>query len=113
MKCDAKCKKLGVLVVVRGHSRAVVIAPFEMHRILACRSRHVCVPVLHRFWDMASCWWKTYPTCIWRHHWGWPHSNFDQDLWHQKTAVCVILRLAILLATDGHTVTAYKPTALV
>jgi len=49
MKCDAKCKKLGVLVVVRGHSRAVVIAPFEMHRILACRSRHVCVPVLHRF----------------------------------------------------------------
>ena len=58
----------------------------------------------------------TYPTCIWRRQWRWPHSNFPEFFCTRKRRVpgllcgivCVILRLLFwqnfnLRQTDGRT----------
>ena len=116
-----KIHKMGVVWgVVRGHPRSSEMLPFDRahttsYSTLIETMRLSCTVVEIRSGICRNSPTLPYPTSIWRPRWGWPRSNFEKMIWHQKTrvpglscgVVCVFLCLAILvehrLVTDRQT----------
>ena len=138
---DMKCVKMHKIWfwwfgVVRGHPRSWAMSPFDRAHTISYSSlietmRLSCTVFELQLVICRNSPTLPYPTCIWRPRWGWPQSNFEKNIWRQKTRVpglsygivCVILRLAVLVElrlvtdrrtdrqTDGHTTMAYTARA--
>ena len=80
-----KMLKMGWFSVVRSHPRSLKIAPFDRvhsaHKFLLAFHSN-CVPILHRFWDIARYWSKSAALNLshlyWRPSWGWRRWNFAE-----------------------------------
>ena len=114
-----KVLKMGWFGVFRGHPRSLKIATFDRARTFLLAFHSNCVPILHRFWDIARYWPQSadlnLPNLYLAPPLGVMSLEFRQDFWHRKTwvsglsygVVSLILGLAIFvqlrLVTDGQT----------
>ena len=102
-------EKMGWFWVTMGHPRSSAMPPLDIAHMISYSSlietmRLSCTVFEIRRVICRNSPTSTYPTCICRPRWRWPHSNFE-DFWHPKTripglpcgVVCAFLCLAILV----------------
>ena len=102
--------KIHKMAVVRGHPRSWAVPLFDRACIVSYSSlietMRLCFTVFEIrrviYWNSPT---SIYPTCIWRHRWGWLRLNFEKIFGFRKLESQAIIRCCLCHPMFRHLIT--------